>query len=257
MGEIDPNKPSIARIYDYWLGGKDNYAADRRVGQRMMRFAPEMPVAVRENKQMLTRAVDWSARQGITQFIDMGCGLPTSPGTHETARQVAPEAKVAYVDNDPVVINHLTVLLPKDPAIAVVDGDIFDFAAILAEVGKLIDPVQPACLLMGALVHFFERYVARDLVARYVSALAPGSYVVLTAGWMPPGPDAERASSVYSSGGRRGYAHSPEDLVSFLDGLEIVPPGVADTRVWRPGQKATDTPAKRTIWINGVMARVP
>ncbi|MBO0819415.1 MAG: SAM-dependent methyltransferase [Nocardiopsaceae bacterium] len=257
MADFDRKKPSIARVYDYWLGGKDNFAADRELGDRLVRIGPELPDMVRENRELLTRAVSWSAGQGIDQFIDLGCGLPTAPNTHDTARLIAPEAKIAYVDNDPVVINHLRVMLPRDPAIAVIDGDVDDPDAILAEVGKLIDPARPACLLMGALLHFYETGAARDLAARYISVLAPGSYVVLTAGYMPPGPDAERFLAIYSAGPSSLYIHQPEDLLSFVHGLEILPPGVADAQVWRPGWEKVPDVAPRAIWMNGLMARVP
>jgi O-methyltransferase involved in polyketide biosynthesis len=257
VADFDVSKPSTARVYDYWLKGKDNFAADREVGDRLMKIAPELPVMVRENKELLTRAVDWSARQGIRQFIDLGCGLPTKPGTHQTAQLVAPEAMTAYVDNDPVVISHLAVLRAKDPMVTVIDNDVDDSATVLAAAGERIDLSRPACLLLGALVHFYQPDAARELITKYVPALAPGSHVVLTAGYMPPGPDAERFVTVYSAGPRPLYVHSAEDLLSFLDGLEVLAPGVADARVWRPGCAAVPAPERRAIWMNGVMARVP
>ncbi|HVT67794.1 MAG TPA: SAM-dependent methyltransferase, partial [Trebonia sp.] len=107
MVDFDASKPSIARVYDYLAGGRDNFAADRALADRLVTIAPSVPEAVRENRAMLSRAVRWSAERGIRQFIDLGGGLPTDPGTHQTARLVVPEARVAYVDNDPVVILHL------------------------------------------------------------------------------------------------------------------------------------------------------
>lgn len=137
----------------------------------------------RENRRFLARAVTWAASQGISQFIDLGCGMPSVPNTHETARAVTPDARVAYVDNDPVVLNHLYVLVAKgDPGLIVVGGDVREADKTLEAVAAGIDLAKPACLMMGFLLHFFAADAARDLVARYAAALAPGSYIVLSAG---------------------------------------------------------------------------
>ena len=187
VADFDPTTPSIARVYDYLLDGKDNFAVDREVAQRLMAVAPLTVDVTRENRQFLARAVTWAANQGITQFIDLGCGLPTAPNTHETAQAIAAG----------------------------------------------IDLSAPACLLMGFLLHFFAPDAARDLVARYAAALAPGSYVVLSVGRA----DAEAAKagfSTYSSGAAQVYNHSVPDFVSFFGALELVPPGAVDAREWRP-----------------------
>jgi DNA-binding transcriptional regulator YhcF (GntR family) len=257
VADFDASRPSIARVYDYWLGGKDNFAADRDLGDHLMGIAPELPAMVQENRNMLTDAVRWATAEGITQFIDLGCGLPTEPSTHDTARTVLPDARIAYVDNDPIVINHLSAVVGDDSSIALIDGDAANSGTILAEAGRLLDLSRPVCLLMGALVHFYQTDAARDLVAQYASVLASGSYVVLTAGYMPPGPDAERFLAIYSAGPSSLYIYPPEEILSFLSGLEVLPPGVADTRVWRPGWKTVPQASPRAIWMNGVMARVP
>lgn len=257
MADFDRNKPSIARVYDYWLGGKDNFAADRELGDRMMGLAPAMPDIVRENRELLIMAVGWAAGQKIDQFIDLGCGLPTEPSTHSAARAVAPEAQVAYVDNDPIVISHLTALLGKDPGIAIVDDDVTDSGEVISEAGKLIDLSRPVCLMLGSMVHFYVPAEARDLVAAYASALAPGSYVLLTAAHVQAGPEGDRLASMYSAGPHPYYNHPPEDMLSFLGDLEILPPGVADARVWRPGWETVPAPEPRFVWMDGVMGRVP
>ena len=183
MADFDPTKPSIARIYDYLLNGKDNFAADREVARRLLDVAPLSVAVIRENRQFLTQAVTWAATAGISQFIDLGCGMPTAPNTHQTARAVTAGARVAYVDNDPVVLSHLRALTAHgDPAVTVVDGDVREADKILGAVGAGIDLTAPACLLVGFLLHFFEPGDARDLMARYVPSLAPGSCVVLSAG---------------------------------------------------------------------------
>lgn len=158
MAQFDPSVPSIARVYDFFLGGKDNFAADRALAEQQIAFAPLIPVLARENRQFLARAAAWAAHQRITQFIDLGCGMPTAPNTHESARAVAPDAKVAYVDNDPVVLSHLNALVAKgDPGITVVDGDVREQATILAAIASGIDLSAPACLIMGYLLHFSRR----------------------------------------------------------------------------------------------------
>jgi hypothetical protein len=257
VADFDAAKPSIARVYDHWLGGKDNFASDRDLGDRLMTVLPELPAMVRENREFLTRAVGWAAGQGVGQFIDLGCGLPTEPSTLDSARAAVPDARVVHVDNDPVVINHLIAELRTDPVAAVLDADAADAGAVLAAASEFIDLSRPACLVLGALVHFYGTDEARDLVASYTSALAPGSYVVLSAGCLRPGPDSQRVVEIYSAGPSPLHVHSPEDLVSFLVGLEVLPPGVADARAWRPGWDSVPDPAPRGVWMNAVMAQVP
>ena len=217
MADFDPKRPSIARVYDCFLGGKDNFEADRAVADQLAAMAPAIPLAVRENRELVARAVRWAAEQGVSQFIDLGCGLPTEPSTHQAARDVVPGARVAYADNDPVVASHLTAMLHQDPAAVVVDGDVSDPAAILAAVAGLIDLSRPVCLVMGALLHFYDRESARGLAARYTAALAPGSYAVLSVVAAAPGPDTDRWGRV-----RRRRRRSRARLVLGLRALEIV-----------------------------------
>lgn len=241
MADFDPNTPSIARVYDYLLGGKDNFASDRELAQRVLASYPPLPEVVLENRQFLARAVTWAANQGVAQFIDLGCGMPTAPNTHESARAIIGDARVVYVDNDPVVLSHLRARLAKgSPGVTVVDGDVREAAVILDAVRTGIDLSAPACLLMGSLLHFFEPEAARELVARYVAVLAPGSYVALSVG-RGDGEAAKRAFGAYSDGPARAYNHSVADFASFFGPLELVPPGVIDARQWHPGWAETST----------------
>jgi O-methyltransferase involved in polyketide biosynthesis len=239
VADFDANTPSIARVYDYLLNGKDNFAADREVAERLLAVAPLTAEVTRENRQFLARAVTWAANQGIGQFIDLGCGMPSAPNTHGTAREISPGARVAYVDNDVVVLSHLRALAAKgDPGVTVVDGDVHDTAAILDAVAAGIDLSAPACLMMGFLLHFFTPDAARDLVAQYVAALAPGSYVVLSVGRA----DSDRTSAgfgAYSAAAVQVYNHSVPEFTSFFGPLDLVPPGVVDAREWRPGWEQT------------------
>jgi len=245
VADFDPTTPSIARVYDYFLGGRDNFAADRELAQRLIGIFPPIPVTVRENKQFLDRAVTWLAGEGIGQFIDMGCGLPTTPSTHGSARVHDPDARVAYVDIDPIVLSHLRGLPSREQiGLTVVDGDVRDADAVLAGVSEGVDLAAPACLIMAALLHFFPVETGRELVARYAAALAPGSYVLLTMG-LADGPAADRFFDLYSKGPAPLYKHSAEEFESFFGDLPLVPPGVADARSWRPGWPMVSVPPKR------------
>jgi O-methyltransferase involved in polyketide biosynthesis len=256
VADFDPSTPSIARVYDYLLNGKDNFAADREVAEKLLAVAPLTAEVTRENRQFLARAVTWAANRGIRQFIDLGCGMPTAPNTHETARAVAADARVVYLDNDAVVLSHLRALVAKgDPGVTVVDGDVREVAAILDGAAAGVDLSAPACLLMGYLLHFFPPDAARDLVARYVAALAPGSYVVLSVG-RADDEAAKEGFGTYSAGAAQVYNHSVPDFASFFGPLELVPPGVVDAREWRPDwERALHLPPRDGQTIVGV-ARV-
>jgi S-adenosyl methyltransferase len=232
--DFDPATPSIARVYDYLLGGKDNYAADREVGDRLIAVFPAVVEAARENRQFLSRAVTWVANQGVGQFIDLGCGMPTAPNTHETAQAVRPDARVAYVDNDRVVLSHLRAVVEKgSPGVTVADGDAGDPDAILGAVFAGLDPA-PTCPIMALLLHFYDPGTARSLVARYSAKLMPGSYVVIS---LAHGncEDGDRWFSTYSAGPAPAHNYSVAEITTLFDGMELVPPGVVDARQWHPG----------------------
>src|ERR1700735_4634175 len=178
-----PYRPVEGFCQQNLVGGKDNFAADRDLGERLIEALPDLLPSTVENKEFLACAVTWAANQGIRQFIDVGCGMPTSPTTGQIAREVHPDARVAYIDSDPVVVSHLDALLAHgNPGVTVVDGDVRDVPGILARVSESLDLSRPPCLIMGALLHFFDVPDAQDLVASYAAALAPGSFVVLTMG---------------------------------------------------------------------------
>jgi O-methyltransferase involved in polyketide biosynthesis len=255
VAEFDPRVPSIARVYDYFLGGKDNFAADRDLADQMIAIAPLVPVITRENRQFLARAVTWAANQGTGQFIDVGCGMPTTPNTLESAREVTADARVAYVDNDPVVLNHLNALIAKGHAgVTVVAGDVREVPAILDGVSTTIDLSAPVCLVMGYLLHFFPAGTARDLLAAYTAALAPGSSLVLSAIHVDRH-GAEKGFDEYSTSVAPVYNHSVAEFTSFFGALEILPPGVVDARQWRTWTQAAHLSQREEYAIAGV-ARV-
>ena len=151
VADFDPTVPSSARVYDYLLDGKDNFAVDREVAGKLLAVAPTAAEVMRDNRRFLARAAAWAARSGIRQFIDVGCGLPTVPNTHQSAQVVAADARVAYIDVDPVVVAHLRALAAHgNPGVTVVEGDAREIAVILDAIGGVIDLSEPACLLTAS-----------------------------------------------------------------------------------------------------------
>jgi O-methyltransferase involved in polyketide biosynthesis len=252
VADFDPNTPSIARVYDLVLGGKDNFAADREFAARILEFLPLVPVVALENRQFLSRAVTWAANQGISQFIDLGCGLPTAPNTHETARAIIGDARVVYVDSDPVVINHLRAMVAKrTPGVTVVDSDVRDVATILDAARAHLDLSEPVGLIAGALLHFFPAEAARGLLAGFKAALAPGSCLAISA-FQAVGAESDEGLSIYSSTTAPVYNHPVAELASFFAPFDLVPPGLVDVRRWRPDWKLPDTPPREFYGLAGV-----
>jgi len=229
---VDTSKPSIARVYDYWLGGKDHFAADRAEAERLLAIYPDLPRLARENRQFQARAISWLAAQGIRQFLDIGSGLPTARNTHEVAQDASPSCRVVYVDNDPVVMSHARALL-MGSGVGAVQGDLGDPAAILADpdVLKLLDPGEPAAVILGMVLHFFDADTARKITAAFTSWLAPGSCLVISVG---SGDDQTggRLAREYAAGTL--YNHTPEQITGFFAGLGMVSPGLVEARDWDP-----------------------
>jgi len=252
VAKLDSNIPSIARVYDYVLGGKDNFAVDRELANRLIALVPLIPEVAKENRQFLARAVTWAANQGIRQFADLGSGLPTAPNTHESARAAAPDARVAYVDNDPVVVIHLNALLANgNPGVSVVNADVRDVAATLDGMRASLDLSAPVCLVVGYLLHFFTAGAAADLMARYTAALPSGSCLVLSV-LHATGEAADEGLSTYSSEAVPVYSHSLPEIASFFGPLELVPPGLVDARLWHPAGPLTGLSPRECHVIAGV-----
>jgi O-methyltransferase involved in polyketide biosynthesis len=252
---FDPTRPNIARVWDYWLGGKDNFAADRELATKMLAVHPVSAKMARENRRFLGRAVSYVAARGIGQFIDVGAGLPTALNTHDIARAVDPQARVAYVDNDPIVISHARSLLAKSPGVIAVPGDMRDPEAILADAAlqDLIDLAEPVCVILSAVLHFTDASQARDVAAAFTRALAPGSYVIISVG-SGNRVETENFTSAYTAAPI--YVHSREDILSFFDGLDLVPPGVVAVRLWTGDGPRLNIAAPTATFIGGV-ARKP
>ena len=256
---FDPRVPSIARVYDFLLRGKDNFAADRVVAQKLLAVYPPIIETVPESRRFVERAVTWVAGQGITQFIDLGAGLPTAPNTHVTAQAASPAAAAAYVDNDPVVLSHLTALLAHhSDRVAVIAGDLHDRDAVLGATGlrAVIDLSKPVCVVMGMILHFDTAHAAAGLVKRYMSAAVPGSCLIATIA-SGKGSLAGRFYQTYNASGfATMYNHSSADFASFFGDLEIMPPGLGDARRIRPGWRELMSAPRRPDRILAGIARV-
>jgi SAM-dependent methyltransferase len=252
MPEFDPSLPSIARVYDYFLGGKDNYAADREVADRLLGIVPLIPDMTVENRQFLSRSAIWAATQGISQFIDLGCGLPTVPNTHESVQEVTSTARVTYVDNDPVVIRHLEALFAHgNPAVSVVAADVAEVYKVLEGTRGNLDLSAPVCLIMGYLLHFYPADAARDLVGEYAAALAPGSCLVISV-LHYDGDAGDEGQRTYSSEVASLYMHTVPEITSFFGSFDLVPPGVVDTRQWLQEDVTAPVPPRVGFGLGGI-----
>lgn len=242
MPGFDTNKASPARVYDYLAGGRDNFAADRKLAGRLLDLAPHVRAMVQENRTFLNTAVRWVAAQSVAQFIDLGSGLPTAPAIHETVKTANPDARVAYVDNDPVVVNHLVAVASKDPVVTIIGGDLRDAQDILT--APPFDHGAPTCLVVGWVLHFFPHDIAAGLVRRYVTALASGSYLVVSIG-MLAGETGDRIMRLYSQGSTPVYRYTEGQIQALFEGLDLVEPGLVDARAWVPGVTTPATPVAR------------
>jgi O-methyltransferase involved in polyketide biosynthesis len=176
---FDTTRPNIARVYDYWLGGKDNFVADRELAAAMTEVNPGIPAMARANRKFVVAAVGKAAKAGIRQFVDLGAGLPTHPAVHEAARALNPDARVLYLDNDPVVVTHARALLATTPGIYAVEADITRPDEVLAHpaVGAAVDWTEPVAVVLAAILHFRDAASAGRLVAAYTDAACAGSYL--------------------------------------------------------------------------------
>ncbi|MCP2335222.1 SAM-dependent methyltransferase [Actinomadura rupiterrae] len=236
---IDVSRPSPARIYDWFLGGKDNFAADREAGEAILKAAPHGIVACQENRAFLCRAVEYLTARGVTQFLDIGTGLPTQNNVHEVAQRHCPRARIVYVDNDPIVSVHARALLAETDNVALVKADLRDPELILRHwrLQELIDFAQPVAILLLAILHFIpdedDPHVA---VARLLAEAAPGSYLVVSHGTADAGARTARAvERIYDERASASlHTRSAAEVNRFFDGTELVRPGLVFTSQWRP-----------------------
>jgi SAM-dependent methyltransferase len=260
--EINTNVPQSARVYDYWLGGKDHFPADRALGDAIAEALPTIRTQVRAQRAFLGRAVRYLARDaGIRQFLDIGTGIPTAGNVHDVAQQTAPESRVLYVDNDPIVLAHARALMAGTPegSVAFIQADLREPEAILGDpaVAATLDLAQPVGLaLVGVMHHLRDSDDPRRVVATLVGALAPGSYLVLSQSTPDFDPEAMRNLAAASEqGGIPNVPRSLADTEPFFAGLELVEPGLVPMAAWRPDPGAEQDP--RSVYAYGGVARKP
>ena len=235
---IDTTVPHSARIWNYWLGGKDNYAVDRAAGDQFSAIYPRIVDIARAARAFLGRVIRYVAGEaGVRQFLDVGTGLPTADNTHEVAQRVAPESRIVYVDNDPLVLAHARALLTSSPqgATNYVDADMRNPETVLREAAKWLDLTQPVALtFMGVLGHIVDYQEARSIVAGLLDGLPPGSYLSINDS-INTSEALEEALRQYEASGAVPYrTRSLEQFTGYFDGLELVEPGVVNMEDWRP-----------------------
>jgi trans-aconitate methyltransferase len=251
-----------ARVYDYWLGGKDNFEADRIVGEATIAAYPAIRASARANRAFLARSVRYlAAEAGLRQFLDIGTGLPTANNTHEVAQAAAPESRIVYVDNDPLVLSHARALLTSSPegVTAYLDADLRDTDRVLKLAADTLDFSQPVAIMLLAILHYIpDTGEAQRIVARLVSALAPGSY--LTISHAASDISAEEMAEMFRRmneylAENEHHVGRPRQLVTqFFDGLDLVEPGVVKVTEWRP-QSELEARGPTSLW--GGMGRKP
>jgi len=259
---VDPTKPSIARVYDYWLGGTHNLAADRELGRRMETLDPRIPAACKANRAFLGRAVRFLAEQaGIRQFIDIGSGIPTAGNVHEVAQRAASDARVVYADRDPVAVAEGRGLLAGNHRATIIRADLRDPAAILShpEAGWLIDFAEPVGFILVAVLHFImDAQEPHGIVERLRDAAAPGSYLVVSHVTNQGNPQlAAAAEKVYNARAADGQARSRAEILRFFGSWELAEPGLVYAPLWRPSSPEDVPRHPEQFWFLAGVARKP
>jgi hypothetical protein len=248
-----------ARMYDYYLGGKDNFAADREAAEKVLTNFPAMRTTARENRAFLRRVVTYLAGEaGIRQFLDIGTGIPTADNTHEVAQRVAPGSRVVYTDNDPIVLAHARALLAGGST-AYLNADLRDPDSILAQLQAVLDPEIPVALLLVSVLQFLtdddDPYA---IVARLLSALPAGSHLTIshaTGDFLPTGTGVA-GQRIYDEAGIPLQLRTHEEISRFFDGCELIPPGLAPISEWRAETEPQPRPAPAEAALYGAVARV-
>jgi hypothetical protein len=241
-------EPSIARVWDVLLAGKDNFQVDRDQAGKLLAVFPRAAELAQESRQFQARAVADVARRGVHQFIDLGCGLPTAPNTHETAHSVQPDARVVYIDNDEQVLVHAESILSRTPGVLTIAGDLSCPEGILYDwrLRQRLDFYQPMCLILAMALHFYDAGTARDLVRQYIDGLPYGSYLIVSVGSLE-GETATQFSGQYRPG--HVHHHDRPAVADFMNGLDLVEPGVSEARAWRNPAYVLDTGRRGHVWV--------
>ena len=255
---FDTSVAHIARVYDYWLGGKDNFAADRAAGDEALQAYPNLVYSVRANRAFLARTVRYLVQEvGIRQFLDIGTGIPTANNTHQVAQSIAPECRVVYVDNDPIVLSHARALMASGPlgACDYIDADVRGTEAILDAAAGTLDFSQPVAVMLIAILHLIgDEDDPRGIVTTLMDAVPPGSYLAMShvASDIEPEKMAEMGKRLNRLLTQKGTYRSRAQVTALFDGLELVEPGVVPVPQWRPG---TEVEAKTPAAMWGAVGR--
>ncbi|WP_053849147.1 SAM-dependent methyltransferase [Streptomyces sp. NRRL B-24085] len=257
--EIDTSVPHSARIWNYWLGGSDNYPVDKAAGDAYTAVFPGIVTIARGSRAFLRRAITYLvAEAGIRQFLDVGTGLPTAQNTHEVAQRLAPDARIVHVDNDPMVLAHARALLTSTPegATAYLDADATDPDRILAGAARTLDLGRPVAVVLSNLLgHIADHKQARSIVTHLMGAVPPGSHLCVNDGSLGVDPVFERAQAHYNDSGAVPYVlRTVDEITRFFDGLELVEPGVVPVTRWRPDP---GSPVPEVVAEHGGLARKP
>jgi hypothetical protein len=253
LSGLDTGVAHIARMQNYWRGGTDNFAADRKAAEHAMAAYPDLAASVRANRGFLARSVRYLVvEEGVRQFLDVGTGLPTAGSVHEEAQAIAPECRVVYADNDPMVLAHARVLLTSDPAGATdyLDADLRDTSGLLARAAATLDLARPVAVVLVSVLHMMQdRDDPHQIVRGLMGGLASGSFLVLThvASDLEPEAMAEMARRVNQHVARPTTPRDHETVASFFGGLDLVPPGVVRVPQWRP-ESAAEAASPSTQW---------
>ena len=240
-------EPSIPRVWDVLLGGKDNFAADREQAAKLLAVFPRAAELARESRGFQRRAVSFAAPAGVRQFLDIGCGLPTSPSTHEVAQEAQPGAAVIYADNDEMVMSHARNLLARAPGVLAVAGDVSRPGEILYDwrVRQALSFHQPICVVLTMTLHFFDAAKALAIIRELIAGVPPGSYLIVSVGQLD-GETGQQFSGQYDAG--QLHHHARADLACFLAGLELISPGITEGRLWRPPVEVTTHARRGHVW---------
>ncbi|MGW0761066.1 SAM-dependent methyltransferase [Streptomyces sp. NPDC002814] len=262
FARIDTSRPHPARVYDWWLGGKDNYPVDEELARRILAVDNTVLRGARANRRFMHRATRAVAQAGIRQFLDIGTGIPTEPNLHQVAQQVAPESKVVYADNDPIVLRHAEALLhgSAQGATEYVHADVRDIDTLLSRAGESLDLGAPVALSLVALTHYLGDDPDGDdvygLLRKYVAALAPGSYLVLSQVTPDLSPEAiGKAAENFRRSGTPFFPRSLAEFSRFFDGLELLGPGVIPVTGWRPEPEDVAVQAEGIVPVYAGVAR--
>jgi hypothetical protein len=257
-GPLDTSRPDMARVCDYWLGGHCNFTADRDAGRKIDELWPGSGEKVREGRRFVTRAVTWAARQGIAQYLVAEPGMPARPEIHETARVIVPDARAAYVHLDRYVLAYFRANTAGDPGVAAVEAAprVPEKAAAHPGVRAVIRRDEPVCVVWALAAQFVPGDAAREVIAGYARLLAPGSCIVISLAVPVDEQAAELASVLGKATGDRVYPHTAEGIAGWLDGLDVIMPGVADVRSWRAGMPEPRLAPRPVFRVLGAVTRI-